>query len=405
MGFSLLPILGAVSPLLVLPVIGRVLGIEGWAAIAVGQSVGLAASAPIYWGWNVVGPAEIALADSDRRGQLFRLSLATRGLIALPACAVAAAAAAIIIGGSYAGIAALMAVAAAVSGLSPTWFYIGVGQPGKIAMFDSLPRLAAALLSVPIILVTHSGFVYPALTLALSVIGLVAAARSIISRAGRDPITWPMVGSRFRRQGFLAVSALITTSYTNASVALVSVAPGQTSVSVGNFAAGTRLIGMAQAGLTAVVNAFQGWVGRGSPSGEPSSRVIALRTTIGLGVGGGVTLAIFLPPVSSLIFGAEIRVGEVTAVFLGLAFLLYAATASLTFYVLVPLGSTGIISTATIIASVVGAPLVIFLAAHFGAAGAASAIAAAELIVLLIETPVAYRCVSRAGGTTSSTRG
>lgn len=55
-GFTFLPLIGMLAPIVVLPIVARVGGPLGWQSIGVGQSVGVVASIAVMWGWWATGP-------------------------------------------------------------------------------------------------------------------------------------------------------------------------------------------------------------------------------------------------------------------------------------------------------------------------------------------------------------
>ena len=54
--FAVIPTIGIASPYLALPALTQAFGADGWASVAVGQSIGLAVSVPVELGWGLVGP-------------------------------------------------------------------------------------------------------------------------------------------------------------------------------------------------------------------------------------------------------------------------------------------------------------------------------------------------------------
>lgn len=67
-----------------------------------------------------------------------------------------------------------MAWATALTGFSPAWFGIGTGQPRILAVYDTLPRFCAALLSVPFILATGQIWIYGVLALLATIVASIA---------------------------------------------------------------------------------------------------------------------------------------------------------------------------------------------------------------------------------------
>ena len=63
-GFTGAPILSALAPFIILPVISRIVGPEGWANFSAGQSIGILGMVGVLFGWGVVGPVRVARATS-----------------------------------------------------------------------------------------------------------------------------------------------------------------------------------------------------------------------------------------------------------------------------------------------------------------------------------------------------
>ncbi len=56
-GFTGAPILSALAPFIILPLITRVVGAEGWANFATGQSIGILGMVVVLFGWGIAGSA------------------------------------------------------------------------------------------------------------------------------------------------------------------------------------------------------------------------------------------------------------------------------------------------------------------------------------------------------------
>ncbi len=90
-GFTLIPAVAAVSPLVVLPAVSRAAP-DGWSSAIAGESIGTFAAIAVAYGWTTVGPALVSIAADDvRRGRLYRDALVVRlatSIVALPALVV-----------------------------------------------------------------------------------------------------------------------------------------------------------------------------------------------------------------------------------------------------------------------------------------------------------------------------
>src|SRR3712207_2103483 len=82
-GFAGLPLLSFLAPLLLLPIIARRGGVDGWAAVVIGQAVGGLAAVLVLYGWNLAGPVRVASADLEERRRLFAVALYCKVLVCL----------------------------------------------------------------------------------------------------------------------------------------------------------------------------------------------------------------------------------------------------------------------------------------------------------------------------------
>ena len=177
-GFAGLPMISMITPLLVLPVLGRAAGQEGWASVAAGESIGTFAAIVIAYGWNTAGPPRVALEpDPVARARFYRESLLVRGALALLAVPVIAVLCALLAADGYVLPTVLMGLSGAVTGLSFAWYAVGAGDPRSIAVYEAVPRVLAAALSAGVILATGQLAFYPLLALTVSLAGVVLFSR------------------------------------------------------------------------------------------------------------------------------------------------------------------------------------------------------------------------------------
>lgn len=167
-GFAGAPVLSAIAPFLIIPVVTRVLG-DGWADFAAAQSIGLLGMVGVMFGWSVIGPVRIARnTDRHERAVILRESLSSRAVsaaVAIPATGIITA---LVVDADSRTLAVAVAVAVALGGFSPSWFCIGEGNPRALLVFDAAPKLAASALSLPILALTQQVIWYPVLLVALT---------------------------------------------------------------------------------------------------------------------------------------------------------------------------------------------------------------------------------------------
>lgn len=390
-GFSALPFLASISPLLLLPVLVRAVGADGWAAVAIGMSVGGAGSVVVNYGWGVLGPSIVAQTDEAGARARYRTSFVMRLALAATVSPVVFLISALVAPSSYAFAAGLTGIAFALGGLSPAWYFIGRGVPIGVALWDTLPRLAAVACCVPLLLVFANPVAFAASQLVVTGGAWIVHGVSVAMRAHRT--TWAeersSVKAALREQSPIVGSSIVSALYTSLSVTLVGIA------SVGAvpaFAAADRVRGMGKQAEMAIVNGLQGWVGSASLSGarrRNGTRALGLMTMIGFG--SGVGLAVLLPSLAPILFGDEVHIDYSLSIPMGVALVMTGISMAATFLVLAPNSRIRTISVATTVGAVLGGPLILFGAWVSGASGAACALAVAETVVVMIEFPAAIR--------------
>ncbi|PTT61478.1 polysaccharide biosynthesis protein, partial [Arthrobacter sp. HMWF013] len=161
LGFTGLPLLSLVTPFLLLPILARLVGDAGWSSLLAGQAVGTFGATVIAWGWNMQGPVGIAKNQSPHfRAELYRESVRTRLLLCLLVLPVVSFISAFLAVPELRLEAVAMSWTTALGGLSVAWYCIGLGKPSLLAKFDTIPRVIATLVAVPIILATGLIWLY-----------------------------------------------------------------------------------------------------------------------------------------------------------------------------------------------------------------------------------------------------
>lgn len=372
--YVLLPLLTAITPLLVLPVITREYGEGGWAAVAIGQSVGTVGSLVVNLGWSVIGPSQVHACPPDLQAALYEQSLRTRYFMLLatvPASMGIAAA----LAPNWGWAAALTSLAFVLYGAGSGWYYIALGRPVGVLLHDAGPRVAAAV--VAIIAVPIVGLVaLPILQIILFAIGSLSSNLRVLGRVLPQPAPiWRTIVDR----GPLVVSGVISSGYVGFSVALVAlVAPP----AVPLFAAAARFRDFGVSALAAVSNFFTGLIGRQGDRATDRWR-IRVRSAFGVGILGalgGVLIATAAPTAGRLLFHGAVSIGYDTASLTGGIVLLIAVGLAVGTYLLVPAGLQGEIVKAGIVATAVGTPTLLILSNSCGATGGLLAVLLAEFL-------------------------
>ncbi|AZZ49195.1 hypothetical protein C5E02_07975 [Rathayibacter rathayi] len=394
LGFVLIPLISALSPLIVIPSITSAFGATAWASVAVAQSIGSAAAVVVELGWGLNGPQRIARMGRRARSQTYALATATKVLVFLPLAVPV-----VIVTGLLAPVdpvaASWIAVATALSTLSPAWFFIGAGQPRNILLLDALPRLAANGLTV--LLISAAGAplaVYPLLlavgTIAPPVLGWFAAGSRLgfLRSLGRRRVLRAVRAQNVALQGRLASAAYIALP-----VAIVGAAsPGALVV----FSAAERLQRLVLALLAAFPNALQAWVGAPGSDADRSRRIArAVGANAVLGIVAGTGFAFLGGFASQILFSGEITLPlPITALCGGVIAVtcISRATGGLG---LVALRRLRALRDSALVGAATGPVLIWLLSRTFGAPGGLAAEVVTELAVLIVQIVFLLRARKR----------
>ncbi|GAA4753760.1 hypothetical protein GCM10025783_28340 [Amnibacterium soli] len=399
LGFGALPFISALTPFLVLPVISRVGGPTGWAAIGVGQSLGSFAAVFAIGGWSLYGPARVASGRAEDQRAVYRTSVAGRALLYLAAVPLLYLVSVLIVPAPEVMLAFGTAAAFALAGLSPAWYAIGVGRPGLIAKYELGPKSVSALVAAGLVALTGGVWIYPVLVAAGTVGGIVAMQRFEV----RSPIGFRSVVHAARglwSDRSAAFAVLAGGVYSTIPVAVVgALAPV---ADVARYSSGDRLYRIGLLAIVALSNALQGWVAeRGGSVVRRGARSLQAHTALGLA--GGAALAGLTPAVSTVLFGAQLAATWPTAIGYGVAFCAVSINTSIGGHILVPHGRARMVLASTIAGAVTGLLAMGALIPRVGAPGGAIGLAIGEVVVCLVQL-VGYLQVRRAasGGVTAS---
>lgn len=378
-GFAGLPMISMITPLMVLPVVGRAAGQHGWASIATGESVGTLAGIVIAYGWNTAGPPRIALnQDRVARATLYRESLVVRAVLLLVAIPVIVALCVLLAADGYRLPAVFMGVSSAVTGLSFAWYSVGAGDPRSIAVYEAVPRVLAAALSAVIILVSKQLVVYPLLAVGVSVGGIVLFSRTVLREVPTPTVGLRDVGRLLVRDRAVAAIEIAGGAYASVPVPVVSAL--STAPVASGYASADKLYKFGQYIPITLGNAFQSWTVEGHVSERGRRLRTALAAHVLLGLVGWAVFTALGPVVSRVMFGADVGATRPVCFWLGAAFLLVSTRISLMRHVLIPAGSVRVVFVATVAGAVVGLPLMAGLCWLLGPAGAAIGLLLSEVV-------------------------
>ncbi len=380
--YFLIPMISAVTPLMVIPVASAKYGAEGWTTIALAQSVGATAALLAELGWGVSGPQRIPLLNQVKRNELYRSSVGTRitavAVLVPPVLLIAwLLCSADRVGGS------LIALGSLSLALSPAWFFIGAGSPGKLLVMEGVPRLLLVGTSAAFIFLGF-GLGWYGISLMVSV-ALTLVFCVYLGRMGFA--TWTSNLEHIRSQYKIVVGRLISGSYTSFAPALLGVAAP---AAVPVFSAVDRLMRMSLNILSGIPSRLQSWLGAAQGGDLRDRSSVSIKLNAALGVLTGVGFAGISPTFAKLIFSGSVDFGYNLSCLSGVLLFLICTSRGLGLS-MVALGRANHITVSVVLSSVTGVPLLVGLGILLGPAGALAGQIVAELVGIGVQWVVLVR--------------
>jgi len=381
------PSVGAAAPLAVVPAVTATSGAAGWAAVAVGTSIGVAGAVVAELGWSIVGPQAVAReASATARSLIFTTVLASRlaaVTVVLPVAVVVTS----LTAGEHRAAAALVTAGVVLGALSPAWWFIGRGRPGLLLCCETLPRVVALLGAALALTLGAPLGAYGIALVASAVVSFVLAPRLDPDLRLPRLHDYRRVPAALREQGVLVLGRAVTTSYKSLPAALLgAAAPGAVAV----FAAVDRPARLGLQVLMSVPDRLQTWVA--VPDEATSRRRTRTSFVVNglLGLGAGAVFAVALPLVAPVLFAGAVTVPTPTVLW-GAALVAVICTSRGAGLALVTARRAGHTTSAAAAAALVGVPGVILLGRVHGADGALAALVAAEAVGALVQVVVLLR--------------
>ena len=393
-GFTGAPILSALAPFIILPVISRIVGAEGWANFSTGQSIGILGMVGVLFGWGVVGPVRVARAQGPQeRAIILHESVHSRlvtSLIAIPAAALATF---VVCGPSYRLESVGVAVAMTVGGFTPAWFCIGQGNPRGLMLFDALPKLAASLICLPVIGLSGQVLWYPVLLLLFTVPAFAIHAR-LTAHGGLRGDAEPR-GLLTVLRTLVPTAAIDATGNAYGATAIPIATAGLPASEASSFASADRAYRIAIMAVIAFGNAFQAWVLEPAAIDRHRRHRLAIVSHVTLGLLGGVAIAVLGPWATGVLFGASVAAAPIPSALFGVAFFFLSTTTPLIRNILIPGQRYRLVFIATVAAAVAGIAVMITGSALGSAGLVALGVAASEATAFFVLVVPAARALAR----------
>lgn len=381
-GFTILPLLSLITPLLLLPIISAFVGTEGISSVISGQAIGTFAATIVMWGWNVEGPVAVArTSEAKDRGAIYLRSVRTRLILLVGVLPLAAVTAALVAVPAFRSEAIAMAWATALAGLSPAWFCIGMGQPKLLAYYDTVPRFLATAAAALVLSVTQQLWYFTAIMAIASAVSLAIFHRNYSAGGRWFPRdlkgTFLDLAAQRRTAGIsLAGNAYASTP---APIATASTAPAASA----SLATADTLYRFGLFTVVALGNAFQGWTLEHGATDRKKRHLAAIWAHAGLGIAGAAILTLAGPFVSSVLFAGKASATTELCFYYGLAFAFLSASTPFIRNVLIPAGQDAVVLRWTLISAVFGVAAMIWAGVMDNAPGIALGMALSEAVLFV----------------------
>lgn len=394
-GFAFLPLFSAVAPLLLLPIISRIGGVDGWASVMTGQALGAFGAIVVSFGWNLAGPPRVAkLGVGAASRHVYAVSIRSRLLVFIIVTPPISSLSAMLSAPDYIADATMMTIAMTFFGLSPGWYAIGIGRPSFLAVYEAIPKLVATGLAAVLLIMGMSIWTYPMLLLVASAFGVLAFHQRQMGSWWPKPQTgaarseWPLKSMRLP-----ALVDITGATYASSALPIVSSTSGILVTST--FASADKLYRYGMFGISALANALQAWVLDRSSHRPIRRHLAAIFAHLFLGGLGFTFLVIAGPLATELLFGATVAAAAPVCTGFGAAYFFLSASTPLIRNLLLPNGRASVILRATILSALVGVSAMFLGAIAWGGPGAAFGLALSELLILLAILPEAFRQLRR----------
>ena len=374
-------ILALLTGLLAVPVILSTLGPAAWAAVAVGQAVGYFSSQFVGWGWSAVGASAVAARDPEAQAQYVADSVGPRlwllGLAFPIGCAVAYAVAP---PGDHVWLCVAQAAALIPGGLNGMFYYTGSSRPDLTIAFDAVPRAAATVIGLVVLVITHNMFWYIALQFACDLLLIYFFVRRAAGFGARFDLSRAHAWRMLRQQR----AAVLITTATNAIGSLpITIVSAFRLPAIATYALADRIRGYAAGALGPLVGTAQGRLH--SPDRDVLHHRIrvALRIWAIAAVVVAVGFVFAASWVGRLLSHGSIQIQPSIAIPFAITLGLVIMTDFIGGAALLALGRIHDVATSWTFAAVLGLPLVAIGAGAYGTTGAAVGVTGIQAIATL----------------------
>ncbi|WP_213576698.1 hypothetical protein [Rhodococcus sp. USK13] len=362
-------------------------GADGWAAVAVGQSLGAITGIFTLLGWGQSGPTDVAQRGDTDRGRYFFNSLYVRSLsmvFTVPVTAMGS----IFLDTAAPAATMLAACAILVINLGANWFYVGESNPRGLLFFDAVPRSISIIVATVALGLGASLVVYSVIVVLGSASAVLLSTFDIKRRYGRVPFRQLRARELLvilRRQRHGIGTALLSAVYLSLPLLVVQALVPSTAA---YYALADKLKQQALTMYRPISQTVQGWTPKGSPSLVIQRVRKAYLLTLMTGLLGGVVFGVSISFASDIFSGGDLPIGFLLGVPIAIAF--GANIVSLTTGVacLLPLKLERHITISAAIGTCVAVSAIYPLVSAFAELGAAWTVAGSQLCVAAYQSVI-----------------
>ncbi|RDH98530.1 hypothetical protein DEU32_105125 [Curtobacterium sp. AG1037] len=392
-GFAVNMLILAVAGLIIIPALIVAVGAREWANIAVAQAIGGFCGVLTGYGWGLAGPTYVARADWQTRRLRYLESLGGRSMVALAAIPFGLVILFLVIG-RFSAIASLALVVTAAVAFSPGWFYVGIGQPWRLIVIDTIPRAVSTMIAVVWLAAGLSAAAALMIQLAGIATGVLIASLNIGSTHGsenRSSVSLRGTLRVLRAQSHGMVAAATSSAFTAMPIVLVGIiAPAALPV----YAVFDKVQRQFASAVSPVVQVSQGYVARAEGAGRADAvrRVTAI--VVAIAVVGFFIFLLFGRAILHLLVARSLTFTLAQVGVLGAALALILVEQAFGHAVLATAGKMQSLARATMTGAVIGLVLVAVGASVGGAVLALIGFEVGLAIAILLQVIFAARVSS-----------
>lgn len=386
-------------------IIGAAGAIE-WGILGGVQSAVVLFAVFVAFGWGTTGAAEVAQLAPEQRPQFYADSLVSRAylfIVIYPIAVIVMWA----LNPSYVFLVAVAVGAALILQLGASWYFIGASDPSRLFRFDAVPQMIGLIASLGVILTTRDLVLTVATQLVFNLAAVVLSARAI-TRNGE--VRWDLsVAHAARRlvgQRHSVMTAATTALYVAAPVLILNILlrfEMLDAIVLAIYVVGERLFRLALTAYSPILQFVQGWLPEAGPQQLVPRMRSAMRWAPAVAIAGAAALLLLGPIAAGILTQRDpIPFGFDMSAPFAAVFLCVAISQVLGLAVLVQLGRTRDLTTSTVLGAVMGVPLLAVGALLGGVHGVSWALAASELIVVVVQIIMVRRELRRRAAETAS---